>query len=151
MLSSKCTTSLLRTDPTGSMWKWYSGPVILQAVPVPISKQSYFSKYRTNNGEIHRGIFACMWLLSAVIFILLRLKWVPTGNSCSLLAIPTFRSRTPSLASTGVFPKIPPSCSSPGSMSPWLPTFFSFVCSLPWGMLAKISAPAVRMVPIASD
>lgn len=100
-------------------------------------KAEYFSNCRANSSEIRRGLFAGVWPLLADIFILLWLKWVPTGNGCGLLPTPTFRSRTSCLASTGVFPKIPLSRSSPGSVLPLLPTFFFFVCCPPWWMLPR--------------
>lgn len=69
MLSSKCTTSLLRTDPTGSMWKWYSGPVILQAVPVPISKQSISPSTEQTTARFTEGfLHACGYFLQSSLF-----------------------------------------------------------------------------------
>lgn len=112
-----------------------SDPAALQGIPVLIARE--FIQVQNKVGLDSQTGFACVWLLSVVAFILLWLKQVPTGNSCTLLAIPAFRSRTSCLASTGFVLKIPLSCSMPGSMRPLLPTVFFFVCSLPWWMLPR--------------
>lgn len=134
MLSSKCAASLVHPDPAENVEVIFSYSAGCSSSD---TKTEYFSSYRANNGEIHRGLFACVWLLSAVIFILLWLKRVPMVNGWGLLPIPTFRCRTSRLASTGVILKIPLSCSSPGSMLPLFSTFFFFLSSLPWWMLPR--------------
>lgn len=147
MLSSKFSASFLRPNPTGQMWQSYLKRAILQAAPVLISKQSISPSAKRRDSQkafcIRVAAF-CRRLYS------IRTE-VSTGNSCSSIALPTSRSRTSCLTSTGAFPKIPPSCRRPGSMHLLLPTFFFFCVLSPVMDAAKISAPVMWVVLLVSD
>lgn len=122
-LSCKFSTSFLHPNPTGHMRQLYLEHAILQAVPVLISKQS-ISPSAEQCRDSQRAFCMCVAVFCSHLCSV-RIE-VSMENSCSLIALPTLRSRTSCFTSTEVFPKFFP---KQGLCAPIIAHFFPFLCA----------------------